>query len=198
MVLPMDTLFGLLFMTMGPIRAVAVFGAVGSDDKAPGVQRLALHAALITAVAFIFATIGGTSTLAGWRVSLPVVIGSTGVVLLALSLQSLLKPATAMPAALDPLKLRPTTIVFPGLFPPIAVTIPIIFAAAYPDQRAQLQIIAIGLGIILVNWLLMRRAKAVLRVIGSGPFEILGAVFGALQTALAIQLIVNAVKLLWS
>lgn len=194
--MPLGLLFGLLFMTMGPIRAVAVFATVGADDKAPGVRRLAARAALLTALAFVLAVFGGTSTLAGWGVSLPVLIISAGVVLLALSLQSLLVPAVQSSSSLDPLKLRATTLVFPGLFPPIAVTIPIIFAAAVPNLRAQLEIIAVGLGIILLNWLLTLRAKRIMRAIGSSPLDILGAVFGVLQVALAMQFIVNAVKML--
>ena len=196
MELPLGMLFGLLFMTMGPIRAVAVFATVGTDDKAPGVRPLATRAALLTALAFILAVFGGTSTLAGWDVTLPVLVGSAGVVLLALSLQSLLVPAAQGPARLDPLKLRATTLVFPGLFPPIAVTIPIIFAAAVPNLRAQIDIIAVGLCIILMHWLLMLRAKWIMRAMGPGPLEILGAVFGVLQVALAMQFIVNAVKML--
>jgi len=196
MELHLGMLFGLLFMTMGPIRAVAVFAGVGTDDNAPGVRRLAARAAGLTAIAFVLAVFGGTGTLASWEVSLPVLIGSAGVVLLALSLQSLLVPAPQSTSQIDPLKLRPTTLVFPGLFPPIAVTIPIIFAAAVPNLRAQLEIIAVGLGVVLLNWLLMLRAKRIMRAIGPSPLEILGAVFGVLQAALAMQFIVNAAKML--
>ena len=76
------------------------------------------------------------------------------------------------------------------------MTIPIIFAAAVPNTGAQLEIIAIGLGIILLNWLLMLRSKWLMRKMGSSPLEIMGAVFGVLQVALAMQFIVNAVKML--
>jgi hypothetical protein len=34
--MPWGSLFGLLFMTMGPIRAIAVFSRVGERDDAPG------------------------------------------------------------------------------------------------------------------------------------------------------------------
>ena len=65
-----------------------------------------------------------------------------------------------------------------------------------PDTRAQLEIIAVGLGVIVLNWLLMLRSKRIMRAIGSGPLDILNAVFGVLQVALAMQFIVNAVKML--
>ena len=39
--LPWGTLFGLLFMTMGPIRAVSVFASFGDSDEAPGASSQA-------------------------------------------------------------------------------------------------------------------------------------------------------------
>ncbi len=195
MELPWGSLFGLLFMTMGPIRAIVIFANVGTDDRAPGVRKLAASSSALTAATFILAVFGGTSTLAGWGVTLPVLIGSSGIVLMTLSLQSLLMPAAPAMPPKDPLKTRATTIVFPGLFPPIAVSIPIIFAAAFADLRTHLLIIALGLTIILLNWVLMLRAKTIIRKIGTVPLEILGAVFGVLQVALALQFIVNAVAM---
>ncbi len=195
MELPWATLFALLFMTMGPIRAVAIFSVIGTGDKDPEVRRLARQSAFLSAVAFILAIFGGTATLVQWGVSLPTLVGSAGIVLLALSLQSLLIPAAATTGTQDPATLRPSTIVFPGLFPPVAVTIPIIFAASFPQLHTHLQIIAIGLSIVLLNWLAMLRSKAILRMIGRVPLEILGAVFGVLQVALALQFIVNAISM---
>ena len=193
---PWSSFCGLLFMTMGPLRWIAVFANVGTDDKAPEVRRLAARSAFLAAVAFVLAVFGGTSSLTGWGVSLPALIASSGVVLLALSLQSLLSPTAPRTPPKDPLTTRATTTVFPGLFPPIAVTVPIIFAAAFPDLRTRLAIIGVGLAVILLNWLLTLRAKAIIRAIGSVPLEILGAVFGVLQVALSLQFIVNAVSML--
>jgi len=194
MELPWGTLFSLLFMTMGPFRAVAVFALIGSEDRTPEIRKLAWRSTGLCAIAFVLAVFGGTATLAAWDVSFPALIGSAGVVLLALSLQSLLFPATPVMTPQDPATLRPSSIVFPGLFPPVAVTIPIIFAAAFPDLRMHLEILAAGLAILLLNWLAMLRSKAILRKAGWVALDILNAVFGVLQVALAIQFIVNAVS----
>ncbi len=66
--LPWGTLFGLIFMTMGPIRAVAVFANFGESDNAPGVQALASRAAGLAAIAFAAAVILGDQTLTRWGV----------------------------------------------------------------------------------------------------------------------------------
>ena len=192
--MPWDQLFGLLFMTMGPIRAIAVFSRVGDDDAAPEVRALAARSAALVAGAFALAVVIGTGALGAWGVSFPVLIGAGGVALFALSLQALLNPGGSVPIDTD--KTPAAEIAFPGLFPPIAVVVPLIFAVAFPGIETKLGILAMGLGLILVNWLLMLRAKAILRAIGPVPLQLFGAVFGVLQLALALQFIHDAVAML--
>jgi small neutral amino acid transporter SnatA (MarC family) len=187
--------FGLPLMTMGPIRAIAVHSRVGDDDAAPEVQAIAAHAAALVAGAFVLAVMIGTGALGAWGVSFPVLIGAGGVALFALSLQALLAPPTAA-RQIDPSQVEPAAIAFPGLFPPIAVVVPLIFAVAFPGLETKLGILAMGLGLIVVNWLLMLRSKAILRAIGPVPLQLFGAVFGVLQLALALQFMRDAVAML--
>ena len=193
--LPWGALFGLLFMTMGPIRAIAVFSKVGESDAAPGVRALAGRAALLVAGAFALTVVIGNGVLTAWGVSFPVLIAAAGVVLVALSLQALLTlPAGGPP--LDPQKVPAAAIAFPGLFPPIAVSVPLIFATPFPGMETKIGILALGLGLIAVNWLLMLRSKAIIGAIGPVPLQLFGAVFGVLQLALGIQFIRDAVAML--
>jgi multiple antibiotic resistance protein len=193
--MPWRELFGLLFMTMGPIRAIATFSVVGADDAAPEVRALARRAAGLVAGAFVVTVLIGTGVLGAWGISFPVLIGAGGVALLALSLQALLVPP-ATGRQIDPTKVEAAAIAFPGLFPPIAVVVPLIFAVAFPGVAVKLGILAMGLGIVALNWLLMLRAKAILRTIGPVPLQLLGAVFGVLQVALALQFIRDAVAMM--
>lgn len=193
--LPWGSLFGLLFMTMGPIRAIAVYSHVGESDDAPGVQALAFRAAAMVAAAFLMTVVVGSASLQSWGVSLPALIAAAGLVLMALSLQSLMAPAATAPA-IDPEKVPAAAIAFPGLFPPVAVAIPLIFAAPFPGWETKIGIVGLGLGLILVNWLLMRHSKAILRAIGPVPLQLFGAVFGLLQLALGFEFILDAWKML--
>lgn len=193
--MPWGELFGLLFMTMGPIRAIATFSLVGEDDSALEVRALAGRAAALVAGAFVVTVVIGTGVLGAWGITFPVLIGAGGAALFALSLQVLLAPP-ATGRQVDPSKIEAAAIAFPGLFPPIAVVVPLIFAVAFPGLAVKFGILAMGLGIVVLNWLLMLRAKSIIRAVGPVPLQLLGAVFGVLQLALALQFIRDAVAML--
>ncbi|WP_096786206.1 MarC family protein [Rhodobacter sp. CZR27] len=192
--MPWGSLFGLLFMTMGPIRAIAVFARVGPSDDAPEVRALATRASLLVAAAFLMTVLVGNAVLANWGVSFPALIAAGGAALFALSLQALLQPTSAPPA--DAAAPSAAAIAFPGLFPPIAVSIPLIFSVPFPGRETKAGLVAMGLSLVLVNWLLMRRSKAILRRVGPVPLQLFGAVFGVLQFALALQFLINATQMI--
>jgi len=182
-------------MTMGPIRAIAIFSRVGTDDAQPEVKALANRSAMLVAGAFLVAILMGTGALGAWGVSFPVLIGAGGVALFALSLQTLLAPPSPG-GPMDAATVHAANVAFPGLFPPIAVVVALIFAVAFPGVEVHAAIIGMGLGLIFLNWLLMRRSKAILRAIGPVPLQLFGAVFGVLQLALSLQFIHDAVVML--
>jgi multiple antibiotic resistance protein len=193
--MPWGQVFGLLFMTMGPIRAISVFGTVGDSDTDPATRALANRAAAMVAAAFVVALMMGNGALKGWGVTFPVIIGAAGIALFALSLQSLLSPP-APAGRRDAETTTAASVAFPGLFPPIAATIPIIFSVPFRGTANLLGLLGLGLAMVALNWLLMRRSKAILATIGPVPLQLFGAVFGVLQLSLGLQFMVNAVLML--
>lgn len=189
---PWGAMFGLLFMTMGPVRAVAVFSKVGESDTAPGVRSLAFRSSALAAAAFLLALFIGNGVLRNWGVTFPVLIGAAGLVLVALSLQTLLWPSPVGSTSVNPATMPAAAVAFPGLFPPIAVAVPLIFSVPFPGVETKIGILAMGIGLIAVNLLLMLRSKAILGIIGPVPLQLFGAVFGVLQLALGLQFIANA------
>jgi small neutral amino acid transporter SnatA (MarC family) len=190
--MPWGSLFGLLFMTMGPIRAIAVYSRVGERDDAPGVRALATRSAALVAGAFLLTVLVGDAALSAWGVSFPALIAAGGVVLIALSMQALLLPAAGPPSPIDPERTPAAAIAFPGLFPPIAVSVPLIFVTPFPGWETKAVILVMGAALITANWLLMLRSKAILRTIGPVPLQLFGAVFGVLQVALGLQFVLDA------
>lgn len=189
---PWGAMFGLLFMTMGPLRALAVFSKVGDSDTAPGVRALAIRSAGLVGAAFLLTVLIGNGVLTAWGVSFPALIGAGGLVLVALSLQTLLLPNPAGTSAANPETMSAAAVAFPGLFPPVAVVVPLIFSVPFPGIEIKIGMLAMGGVLIAVNLLFMLRAKAILGVIGPVPLQLFGAVFGVLQLALGLQFIANA------
>lgn len=193
---PWGAMFGLLFMTMGPVRALAVFSTVGESDDAPGVRALALRASALVGAAFALTVMIGNTVLENWGVAFSTLIAAGGLVLVALSLQSLLSSGKAGPGhQQDATRIQAAAVAFPGLFPPIAVTVPLIFSVPFPSWETKLGILAMGLGLIVLNILLMLRSKSILRLVGPVPLQLFGAVFGVLQLALGLQFIVAALSM---
>jgi small neutral amino acid transporter SnatA (MarC family) len=87
-------------------------------------------------------------------------------------------------------------VAFPGLFPPIAVTVPLIFSVPFPGWETRLGILAMGGGLILVNLLFMLRAKAIIRAMGPVPLQLFSAVFGVLQLALGLEFVADAMRMM--
>jgi multiple antibiotic resistance protein len=190
--LPWGTLFGLLFMTMGPIRAVAVFAGCGESDTAPGVRGLAARAVGLVGVAFAIAVLFGDQVLSRWGVGLPALIAAAGVILVVVSLQAMVAPQPPSQPQTDPTAVPASRLAFPGLFPPVAVAIPVIFAAAVPGMGNKAGILGLGLAILVLSWLAMRHAKSIQRAVGPTPLQLVGAVFGVLQVALGIEFLLDA------
>ena len=169
--LPWGTLFGLLFMTMGPIRAVAVFASFGESDEAPEVRALDGRAVGLVAIAFAIAVVIGDQAFTRWGVRLPALIAAAGIILIMLSLHAMTTPGPTATTVINVAEVRTAQVAFSGLFPPIAVALPI-------------------------NWLAMRYSKTIIRTIGPTPLQLLGAVFGVLQTALGVEFVIDAWQML--
>jgi multiple antibiotic resistance protein len=153
---------------------------------------------MLVAGAFLLTVLVGDAVLSAWGVSFPALIGAAGFVLIALSLQALLMPSAAPTATIDPATMPAAAIAFPGLFPPIAVSVPLIFATPFPGWETKAAIMGMGIALIVVNWLLMLRSKAIIRAIGPAPLQTFGAVFGLLLVALGLEFFLNAWSLLGS
>lgn len=138
----------------------------------------------------------GNAVLENWGVAFSTLIAAGGLVLVTLSLQSLLSSGqgeTCLPK--DATRFQAASVAFPGLFPPIAVTVPLIFSVPFRGWETKLGILAMGLGLIVVNLLLMLKSKSILRVVGPVPLQLFGAVFGVLQLALGLQFFVAALSI---
>jgi multiple antibiotic resistance protein len=207
--LPLSKLFVLLFMMTGPLRVVPAFAALTRSFDLPARNRLALRGVLFAAIGVLLAVFAGHAVLEAWGATPQALTAATGLLLLLTALQPLVgwpatptpdpatAPATATATASqdpDPGRLAIAPLAFPIIVPPFAVGVLILFAAFFPDLRSQLQMVALAFGLLLADLVAMRHARRILAVIGAGTLQVLGAVFGVLQLALAIQMIFWALR----
>ncbi len=175
---------------------MSVFSRIEERDEDANKRALATRSVGLVAIAFAVALMLGDQMLARWGVGIPSLIMAAGIVLTVLSLHAMIGSQATAPHVLNAEKIRAADLAFPGLFPPIAVALPIIFSAAVPGTGNKLLIFGLGMVVLAINWLAMRYAKTIIGAIGPTPLQLLGAVFGVLQTALGIEFILDAYRML--
>ena len=165
--------------------------------------RAAGYATLIAGAIVALVAFSGVSTIESWHVSLAALKITIGILLIRSTLNTLStltgqghgdrpheERAPASPAAVAFSPLAAPSIVSPtGI-----VTIVLFLAIAHSDHALQVKIevvLAIMLGL---NFVCMLLAGYIIRCVRMTTLEIVGWVFGALQAALAVEVILGGLK----
>ena len=98
-------------------------------------------------------------------------------------------------------KASPTTalgfmpIAIPGIVTPVGVAVLIIFVSDFPSIADKLAIMGVVGAIMLLNLAAMLGAQLFMERVGAAPLVVLGAVFGVLQAAMGVEMIVSGLTL---
>ena len=196
----LQKLLPLLFMMIGPIKLIPAFAMLACELDAPLRRRLALRSSLFAMLAASLAMLAGYPILSGWGASPASLSAAAGLLLLLASLPQALgsNHGATPPLPADEQKLRAfavSPLAFPLILPPYAVGVLVLFAAYEPGLNMKLAVIAAVFVLMLLNLLAMTCARQLLDWIGATTFQVLGAVFGVLQIALAIEMILWALAM---
>lgn len=190
--LPLHKLFPLLFMMTGPLRVVPAFAALTVNFSASERDRLALRAVTLAASGVLLSLFIGVGLLKSWGVSPQALAAATGTLLFLTALASILGTnanSGAQPPSEPNQRLAVSPLAFPTLLPPFAVGVLILFGAFFQNLNEQLQILGLALGLLVVDLVAMRYAQQIMSWLGPTTLQVLGAVFGVMQLALAIEMI---------
>lgn len=202
MVFEHSKVFTYLFVMLGPIKLLAPFVRITNGMDTGASRRLALQGFGIACLAGVVAAFVGEKILVKWGISLPALLLAAGLVLLVIAMQSVLAqydssrtpganqappPAAARGLAFSPLA-------FPSIVTPYGTAALILLVGASGEAQ-DLFILGMFLGIMLLNLVAMWFARPILKF-GAGALQVLGAVLGVLQVALAIQMILVAARVL--
>lgn len=191
-------LLPLLFNLMGPIGLMPAFANMTAHMDRPTSNAVALRAALFSAIGIVLAVFISEAILKGWGIDNPALILAAGAILTLSALRTMLAspPAGAAPAAPpDPMGLAVKPLAFPTIVSPQAVGVIIIFVAFLPSIASKLTVMAVAAFILLLNLGAMGVAPWFMARIGMAPLLVLGAVFGVLQVALGVEMILDGVSL---
>lgn len=188
-------LFPLLFNMMGPIGVIPVFAAVTAGFDGRTKRTITLRATLLALVALAVAVFLGAGVLEAWDIRRGSLVLAAGLIVTLSALQPLLMrppaPAAAAGQTLTPRELAVSPLAFPTIVSPRAIGVLIIFVAFFPALEAKLAVFAVAAGMLLLDAAGMLAAGWFMARIGMVPLLVLGAVFGVLQVALGVEMVVN-------
>jgi len=189
--------FVTLLVITDPPGIVPVFLGMTRDRPAAERSRLAWQAAVVAFGVIVAFALFGRSILSYLGVELPALQMAGGLLLLLVSLQ-LLTGQASDPAELERSK---ANVAFVPLGTPLLAGPGAIVATMLFVQRTNGRgdIVAFGLAIVAVVavlWLAMRFSCAILRVLRDSGAELLTRIAGLLLSAIAVQLIIGAVRTL--
>ena len=190
---PLPLLASLLFSMMGPIGLLPLFAKSTAGADARLQKTIAVRAAIFATLALAVAVFVGSAIMQSAGTSRSSLIIASGVILTLTALRNIFgsgspQSSTAQPAS-EALALAPIAI--PGIVTPMGVAILILFASYFPEMVDRLAILAVMCGIMLANLLAMFSAQWFMRAVGPTPLIVLGAIFGVLQAAMGVEMIVS-------
>lgn len=194
---PLPLLASLLFTMIGPIALLPLFATTTAAASPELRSRIAGLAALFALGTLGIAVFVGAGVMQSAGTSRTALIIAAGIILTLTALRNIFGAAPQAKAQegepSSGLALMPMAI--PGIVTPMGVAIVILFASYFPDIADRLAILGVIAAIMVANYGAMRISHWFMRVIGAVPLLILGAIFGVLQAAMGIEMIMSGLKL---
>ena len=195
----------LFFLTLGPLKAILPFARITRGTEPAFRRTVAWRATAIASAIVLAVALLAPILLANWHVSSPAVTITAGVILFYQALRIIMQTPAAMrgPADGQTAQLPPTPAiaVFPIAIPAI-VTAPGIAAVAVTivlvkhDLVHDLVVIAVLVGMMLLNLLTLWNVEAILKSGVAGVLPVIGWVLAVLQASLAVQIIIHSLRIL--
>lgn len=182
--------FTLFFIMLGPIKVVGPFFVATKDLDPAAARKLAVRIFGLATVAIVLGGLLGDFLLTKWRISIPVLQVAAGLVFLLAALEMVLAQYQPSPGATPDHK----HLLFPVTVTPYGIAAVILLLASIHDVQRGALILAIAVLVILLDLVAMLYAKTLMRGIGPVALQIMGAVLGVLQVALALAILLGGLQ----
>ena len=193
--------FVILLVVIDPINVIPAFMLFTQYDSPEARKRTALRAVVIAAVILVAFIIAGQILLEALRIDLPSFSIAGGLVLLAVSLQRILRPAERpVKEEVDEAAESPQDVaVFPLATPIIAGPGSIITVVLLTDNEQfgiveQMQTTLVMLGILVLLYLMLLVAERIQRFLGNTGADVLSRIAGLVLAALSVDIIIDGIR----
>jgi multiple antibiotic resistance protein len=196
--LTLGMIFTAFFVMLGPGKLIAPFAHLTAGLEEAAARRLALRATGIACAGGVVAAVLGQRVLATWSISLPALLLAAGIVLFVVALKNMLAryaPPTAPTPGVSPPHPALAPLAVPLILSPYGIATFILILALSHNLDREVLIFGLFLVVMLLNLAVMWYVRAIVRW-GGGLLALISAVVGVLQVALAIQLSLDALRLL--
>ena len=196
--LGLETVFVLLFVTLGPIKIVGPFAQLTRDTDEAQMKRIAVRAFVIAVIAVIVGGFVGEVLIEAWKISVSALTLAGGIIFLLVGLSLVLEQYQPAHGAPPPLPEAPMAaalrLAFPTVVTPYGIAAVIALLVNSPDAARTASILAILIGVMVLNLLLMLYVRRIMGGVTVIALQIFGAVLGVLQVALAVQFILRGLR----
>jgi multiple antibiotic resistance protein len=188
--------FLFFFIMLGPLKVLGPYVAI--THAIPDAERRGIpwKVTLIATIAVLVGGYVGARLMRNWDIT-PGVMEFAGAIVFFLVALRMVLAQYAEPLAASPAPVPATPVmrlVFPVVVTPYGVATVITLMVMSADGSRMVGILAMVLLVMVLNLLTMLFAHAIMRWITPLPLQVLGAVLGILQVALALQIMVGLVQ----
>lgn len=195
-VLALADIFLLFFIMIGPIKALAAYATAAHGMEPRQWTATAWKVFGVALVTTLVAGGVGGIMLNKWHIAPAVLQLAGGLVFLLVALQMVLAQY-ATPAPPGGTAAPPTPagrLAFPVTIPAYGIAALIVLVALSGSADRYLWIMGLAILVLVLDLVTMLFIRSIMKTVGQLPLQILSAVLGMLQVALALQLITGAIR----
>jgi len=193
--LGLGVVFVLLFITLGPIKLLGPFMQLTRDVDEAKMKGIAVRAFVLAVIAVLVGGFGGRVLVQNWQISVAALTLAGGIMFFLVGLRLVLEQYQPVHAAPAPLPEAPMAaalrVAFPIVVTPYGIAALIALLVNSPDAARTTAILAILIGVMAINLVAMLYVRRIMGGVIVLILQIVGAVLGVLQVALAVQMILR-------
>ena len=193
-------IFTLFFITLGPLKVLGPFAQLTRETDEATMRKIAVRAFVLAVIAVVAGGLAGRVLLDYWGISSSAMLLSGGIIFALVGLSLVLKqyqPAHPVPPPLpgEPIAAA-MRITFPTVVTPYGIAALIVVLTNSRDAERTGTILALLLAVMVLNLLTMLYGRRIMDGVTVIALQVIGAVLGVLQVAIATDMILRALSAL--